>query len=198
MPGNFFLSNQLIANNATLTDSLIVQVENLQTNLEILENPSENGCLDDFDEVMGMMDEQFEEQLKILRLGTQWKELKVLNGFNSNRRRSQHLTNNNLLRSLKRSPVQISVPDPDKTSCDASCEESDEKFRELLENNFNKKYSTTQNSIFDLTDVENYEFNSVNTFKEHPRKRKHRRSNFNKTMPSDFAFKSSSMVFVHF
>jgi hypothetical protein len=48
-----------------LTDSLIVQTEG---------TPS--ATLDDYEEVMGMMDDQFNAQMDVLRQGTQWREFK--------------------------------------------------------------------------------------------------------------------------
>lgn len=154
-------------NNTNLTDSLIVQVENSLINMD-----NSNGCLDDFDEVMGMMDEQFEEQLKLLKQGTHWKELKGLTS--SNRKLSNKV--------LKKSPVKIPVK-IEKSSCDASCEESDERFRLLLSNSFNEKLSC-------CTDAEKCVLGSNGQ----ARKRRHRRSIINKTMPSDFALDNYLMV----
>lgn len=140
-------------------------MENSLTNLE-----TSNDCLDDFDEVMEMMDEQFEEQLKLLRQGTQWKELKALGS--SNRKLSN--------KALKKSPVKLFEDIKRKSSCDASCEESDEKFRLLNENNFNEKISN-----FDCTDAENNFILSENMDGQ-ARKRRHHRSIMNKTMSSNF------------
>ncbi|KAI1722761.1 nuclear migration protein unc-83 [Ditylenchus destructor] len=130
---DILLSPSTQENNPNLTDSLIVQVDNGQ---------AANGTLDDFEEVMEIMDEQFGEQLqrlKMLRQGTQWRELKA----NSKGKRVSSLMRPTVLSG--RSDTNATYAD--KTSCDASSEESDTQRQNVPSNGSSACLDSIGNSV---------------------------------------------------